>query len=205
MFRSVMIKTGCQLEVVKEHEWLVRSIPGSIVSADTAEFKYYVLAVSKIKTVTDAINSGNFLNVLDFLTMNTKSHCQIKVPDGMASVTMFDTQVDALTAMRKLTRGLDANSVNLVSFKFKMPDVLRSVSVVPHTACLTGYSVLVADSSVKMANILETAEEITGVTGRINVSEGDHGYDDIRQLHQQAVESSFLGCMESVFDHVITI
>ena len=56
--------------------------------------------------------SGLWYINLSSSTGTQKTQGQIRVPDCMASVTISDSTVDAFTAMRMLTKGLDNNSVN---------------------------------------------------------------------------------------------
>ncbi len=190
MFRSVMVKRACHLEIAKEAEWEVKSCTSTVSPA----FQYFLLTVSRVDTMADAVKYESFLSVLDFLKMNTKTADQVKVPDGMVCVTMFDSSVSAFTAVRMLTKGLDAASVNVLGFKFNLPRLLQNVSIVPSTSCFTGYSVLLAEDSVKLAEVLGRAEEVIGLSGTLTVSSGEKGYEDLRELREKNLESRCPGC-----------
>ena len=191
MFEYVGVKTACCLEIVKEAEWEIKAS----TAAPSPAFNYFILTVSRVDTMADAVKDQSFLNVLAFLTMNTKTVDQAKVPENTVSVTMFDSAVAAFTAVRMLTKGLDASSVNVLSFKFNLPNLLQNVSIIPSTSCFTGYSVLMAQDSVKLAEILNRAEEVTGLTGVLTVSNGEKGYEDMRQLRMKTVETRCHDCM----------
>ena len=142
---------------------------------------------SVISLVSGSGQEDQYLDLFEFLKMNTKTaDVRTRVP-GSVSVILFDSPVHAASATHLFMKGC-MPVVDLLNLKFNMQDtaLVASVSVVPSTSCLLPYSILHGEP-YSVNDILKKAQ-VTGMTGSLSVV-GESDFVDLRRLRAASLQS----------------
>ncbi|CAE7796586.1 unnamed protein product [Symbiodinium sp. CCMP2456] len=202
---EISVKKGAKLEFAKTEEWDIGpSVEGSdgtapgVASAvfddPPVAFNYFAVTVGRVTTkdqmTAAALGSGQedqYLELFDFLKMNTKTQDLRQRLRGGCAVILFDSAEDAASAAWLFMKGC-MPIVNLLKLKFNMQDTLlvASVSVIPSTSCLVPYSILHGEP-YRINDILKSAQ-VTGLTGHLTVA-GESNFVDLRRLRAESVQS----------------
>lgn len=174
-------------------EWAVKELDRA--AAPVAAFEYFAVSVSRLDTVSSVAKRESYQEILTFLDKNTKSSERVAIPLSVKdTIVLFDSSVAALAAMHMVTKGLDAGETSVVKINFSV-DFLKTVKlkVVPNSASVVSYSVLLAETPAELERIMTGALSVSGFIGKLSVSEGPNGYQDVRELKLKENESMFLG------------
>ncbi|CAE7521092.1 unnamed protein product [Symbiodinium necroappetens] len=202
---EISVKKNAKLQFSKTEEWTIGSSaegsgPASGVAARVPDnlpnvaFNYFVVTVGRVTTMDEmkvsALGSGqenHYLDLFDFLKMNTKTVDVRQRLQGGCSVILFDSAEDAASAAHLFMKGC-MPIFNLLNLKFNMQDnaLVASVSVVPSSSSMIPYSILHGEPH-SVNDILKTAQ-LTGMTGSLSVvAESD--FQDLRHLRAEALQS----------------
>ena len=204
---DVSVKKNARLEFDKTEEWTIGPSvegPGSNTAAGVTNavdaglphvaFNYYAVTVGRVTTMDQmtaaALGSGSedqYLDLFQFLRMNTKTADMRDRLQGGVSVILFNSAVHAASATHLFMKGC-MRIVNLLNLKFDMqdPQLVASVSVVPSTSCILPYSILHGEPH-SVNDILKKAQ-VTGMTGSLSVA-GESDFKDLRRLREESVQS----------------
>ncbi|CAE7433443.1 unnamed protein product, partial [Symbiodinium sp. CCMP2456] len=189
IFNNVLLKKQCQLSVETVSEWAVKELDRA--AAPVAAFEYFAVSVSRLDTVSSVAKRESYQEILTFLDKNTKSSERVAIPLSVKdTIVLFDSSVAALAAMHMVTKGLDAGETSVVKINFSV-DFLKTVKlkVVPNSASVVSYSVLLAETPAELERIMTGALSVSGFIGKLSVSEGPNGYQDVRELKLKDNES----------------
>ena len=128
----------------------------------------------------------------------------LNVASKGATIVLFDSSVTALAAMHLVTQGLDAGETSVLKVKFSV-DLLKTLQlkVIPSSACVVSYSVLLATNPAELERIMTGALSVPGFTGKLSFSEGQNGYQDVRELKKKDAESVYLSRIGSQRFHLL--